>query len=415
MRNTLLIAKREYLEQVRGRSFRFSTALLPLLIALLMGANFFFMRHAESGKRIAIAADNHALAADIGANLTADKFLGYTVDIVAPFTAQDRAALKTRVQNKSLDGLLVIENSAAAVPSATYIAESSGDLLNPWRIQNAVNRGFLNLRLRQQGVPQQKIASLLDPVHLDTLQISGAGETGKSQGTATMIKVNVMLLLILMPILLHGMDMARSIIEEKSSRIFEVMLAVARPEESLAGKLLGTGAVGLTQIAVWAAMGAFASGSVALAATVGGKLDFHLSFAEIAFFVIYFVLGFLFYSAIFSGLGATCETAQDLQMYASLIVVPVWLALFAVMNVISHPGSPWNVAASLIPITSPFVMVPRLSIETVPAWQTAASLAILIASLWIALRLSTRLYRTGILMYGKRATLPEILRWLRSS
>jgi ABC-2 type transport system permease protein len=102
-------------------------------------------------------------------------------------------------------------------------------------------------------------------------------------------------------------------------------------------------------------------------------------------------------------------------MYASLIVVPVWLAMFAVINVINHPGSPWTIAASLCPITSPFVMVPRLGVEIVPPWQLAASLAILILSLWIALQLSSRLYRVGILMYGKRATLPEILRWLRYS
>jgi ABC-2 type transport system permease protein len=211
------------------------------------------------------------------------------------------------------------------------------------------------------------------------------------------------------------MDMARAIIEEKGSRIFEVMLAVSRPEESLAGKLLGTGATGLTQIAIWVAMVVFASGPAVSASMLGGDFRFHISFAEVAFFVVYFVLGFLLYSAIFSGLSATCETAQDLQMYASLIVVPVWLAMFAVMNVISHPGSPWTVAASLFPITAPFVMVPRMSIETVPLWQTAASLAILVLSLWIVLRFAARLYRVGILMYGKRATLPEILRWMRYS
>jgi len=148
---------------------------------------------------------------------------------------------------------------------------------------------------------------------------------------------------------------------------------------------------------------------------MGGHLNFHISAAEIVYFVVYFVLGFLLYSAIFSGLSATCETAQDLQMYASLIVIPVWLAMFAVMNVINHPGSPWTVVASLFPITAPFVMVPRMGIEPVPMWQTAASLAIMVLSLWIVLRFAARLYRVGVLMYGKRATLPEILRWLRYS
>lgn len=415
MRNILLIAKREYLEQVRSRSFRFSTALVPVLIALLIGANVVLVRRADSGKHIAIAATDPQLATAIQSELLADKKAGFTVDVVAPASEQERTVLRDEVRSNSIDGLLTIDSTESDAPKFAYLSLSNGDVALVGRLKYTAGAVMARQQLLKDGMSRPDIDRLFKDVTIDTLRIDKQNKDVKSSGMATLAKVNIMLVLILMPILLHGMDMARAIIEEKSSRIYEVMLAVTCPEESLAGKLLGTGAVGLTQIGIWVALGAFASGSAALASMMGGHSDFHISVSEVIFFTVYFVLGFLLYSAVFSGLGATCETGQDLQMYASLVVIPVWLAMFAVMNLLSHPGSPWNVVASLFPITSPFVMVPRLSIETVPVWQTVVSLVILVLSIWIALRFSARLYRVGILMYGKRATLPEILRWLRSA
>jgi ABC-2 type transport system permease protein len=414
MRNILLIAKREYLEQVRGRAFRFSTILVPLMIVVLMGGNYLVVRHAGTGKHIAIAATDPQLAAAIQSELLADKKADFAVDLDA-VSPEQIAALREQLRNKSLDGLLAIDSTNTASPKISFTSLSSGDMELVDQLKDAVRTAMARQDLQERGMSQAEIDRLFRKVSIETLRVDKQGKVVKSSGMATLVKINVMLLLILMPILLHGMDMARAIIEEKGSRIFEVMLAVSKPEESLAGKLLGTGAVGLTQIAIWVALVISASSSAVLASMLGGNLSFHISFAEVAFFVVYFVLGFLLYSAIFSGLSATCETAQDLQMYASLIVIPVWLAMFAVINVINHPGSPWTVVASLFPITAPFVMVPRMAIETVPLWQTAASVAILVLSLWIVLRFAARLYRVGILMYGKRATLPEILRWLRHS
>ena len=229
MRNMLLVARREYLEQIRGRAFRISTILVPALILFLLGVSGFTGRKLASGRHIAIAADNASLAADIRADLLADKGAHYTVDTVAPFTAQDRADLQARIENKSLDGLVIIENSASATPSVTYESQSSADLLDTSRLTEAINAGFLNLRLAQQGISSFQVHSLVQSVPLETLQVSSSGKTGKSQGMTPFYAAMLMTFLMTMPILLYGMDMARSVIEEKSSRIFEVMLAVATP------------------------------------------------------------------------------------------------------------------------------------------------------------------------------------------
>jgi ABC-2 type transport system permease protein len=417
MRNMLLVARREYLEQIRGRAFRISTLLVPLLFVFLLGVSAFTGRKMGSGKHIAVAADNAALAADIRATLLDDKQAHFTVDTVAPFTPQDRADLLSRLASKSIDGVLIVENSASGTPKVSYLSQSSGDLMETWRLDAAVNHGLLDLRLSQHGLTPQQVQTVVKTVTIDTLLVSGSGQTGKSQGMGPFYAAMLMTFLMTMPILLYGMDMARSVIEEKSSRIFEVMLAVARPEDLLAGKLLGVGAVGLTQIAIWIAAAALLSGSALLGPMLSGDIKIHFSILQAVLFPIYFILGFFLYSAFFSGLAATCETAQDLQMYITLAVIPTWTSFAILPFLLNNPNSPWVVAASIFPPTAPLVMVPRIGMMSVPyPWsQLAISLALMVLSIWVVIWFASRLYRVGILMYGKRATLPELLRWLRYS
>jgi ABC-2 type transport system permease protein len=415
MRNILLIARREYLEQIRGRAFKFSTVLVPLLITVMLGASYFTGRNAEAGKHLAIAADSAALANDMRRQLQDDKDAKITVDVVAPASAQDRDALLKQVQSKGIDGLLSIESSPSGALTVAYTSQSAGDFATTDRLRNALNHALLNEWLTARGMKQAEDDAMLKQISIQTLQVNKEGKASKSNGMASFQKAFGMAFLLAMPILLYGMDMARSVIEEKSSRIFEVMLAIVRPDDLLAGKLLGVGAVGMTQIAIWVLAAALLTGSALAATLLTGDFAIHFSWAEGLLFPVYFLLGFFLYSAFFSGLAATCETAQELQMYMPLAVVPVWLSFGIIPFLLSNPSSPWAVAASLFPPTAPFVMIPRMGMGTVPLWQFAASIGLLILNIWCALWFSSRLYRVGILMYGKRATLPELLRWLRYS
>jgi len=415
MRNMLLVAKREYLEQIRGRAFRFSTVLVPLLVIFLLGVSTFTGRKMGTGKHIVIAADNAALAADIRSNLLADKRARYTVDVVAPVTDQDRADLMARVRAKSISGLLTVEDSASAAPHVTFASQSSGNLMDTSDLKAALSYGLLRLRLSERGLAPDQVQALSASVPIETLQVANDGKTGKSQGMMPFYKAVFITFLMTMPILLYGLDMARSIVEEKNSRIFEVMLSVTRADDMLTGKLLGVGAVGLTQIAIWVAAAALLSGSALAAPLLSGEVRIQFSWLEAVFFPVYFVLGFLLYSAFFSGLAATCETAQDLQMYVSLAVVPTWTSFAILPFLLNNPSSVWVAAASIFPPTAPLVMVPRIGMATPPLWQIALSLALLLLSIWAVVQVASRLYRVGILMYGKRATLPELLRWLRYS
>jgi ABC-2 type transport system permease protein len=415
MRKALLIAKREYLEQIRGKAFKMSTIGLPLLFAVIVGIGYFSSQGLVSARHLAIASSNPALAEAVRAQLVGGEGSKPTVKVVAPATPQQRAALIQEVRARAIDGLLTIATSTSGTPIVNYFSPASGDFITVSRLKDAVNEGLVDEHLAQAGMSKTDAAELADGVTLGTYQVKQDGRIVKTDSEASFWKGYVMAILLSLTTMIYGMNVPRSIIQEKTSRIFEVMLATVKPGEMLAGKLIGVGAVGFTQIIIWltAALGILATPFAA--AALSGSYALHFSVAEGALFVVYFVLGYLLYSSLFAGLAATCETEQELQMYMPLAAIPTWLAFAMVVVTIRNSNSAWSIAASLFPPTAPVVMFLRMASEVPPAWQFAASIGLLIVSIWATLWFSSRLYRVGILMYGKRATLPELLRWLRYS
>jgi len=378
MRNILLIARREYLEQIHGRAFMFSTVLVPLLIVALLGWSSMSDRKAVAGKHLAIAADNAEIANRVRYEMLSDKDARFDVELVAPATQQDVAALLKQVHDKSIDGLLSINTSSDGAVTATYTSLSSGGFANIGGLQNALNRGLIDERMIARGIKPVDADELLKRVSVETLQLNQQGVTEQSKGSTPFYKAVLMAFLLSMPIMLYGLDMARAIIEEKNSRIFEVMLSITRADDLLAGKLVGVGAVGLTQIAIWMAAATLFLGSSLAATVLTGNLDIHFSLMEGLFFPVYFVLGFALFSTLFSGLAATCETSQDLQKFMPLAIIPLYLSMGILPVLLKDPNSIWAVAASLFPLTAPYVMLPRMGLEAVPLWQLAASLGLLI-------------------------------------
>jgi ABC-2 type transport system permease protein len=415
MRNILLIARREYLEQIRGRAFIVSTVMVPLLFVGLMGWSAITNRNAEGGKHVAIVAQNKVLANEVRCRMMDDKESKFIVDVVAPASQQEQDAQKKRVQSRAIDGVLAINTSSAGEITASYTSLASGGFVNLGGMRSALNHAVESERLIASGVKQADVDAALKSVSIETFQLSKDGKIGESQGALPFFKAMMMVILLSMPIMLYGLDMARAIIEEKTSRIFEVLLAIARPDDLLAGKMVGVGAVGLTQVAIWTVAAILFLGSAIAASALTGDFAIHFSWMEGLFFPVYFLLGFALFSAMFSGLAATCETSQDLQKFMVLAIIPLYLSMGLVMVLLRDPNSVWSVAATFCPLTSPYIVIPRMGMTAVPLWQLAVSIVLLVLSIWAMLWFSSRLYRVGILMYGKRATIPELLRWLRYS
>jgi ABC-2 type transport system permease protein len=415
MRNVLLIAKREYLEQIRSRAFKLSTVGLPAVLALVLGISYLSTLGLGANKHMAIAAGDAVLANEIRGQLLSEKNSKAVVDVVAPATPQDRSTLVEQVRTRAIDGLLWIEMPAGAAPSATYISQSSGDFMTAARLKDALNDGLVGEHLTGAGMKQADADALLKGVSIETFQVKKDGQLIRSNAQASFWKGYVMAILLTMTTMIYGLNVARSIIQEKTSRVFEVMLATVKPSDMLAGKLVGAGAVGLTQIGIWLVAGAAILLSPFAAAAFTGDFAIHFSWIECILFPVYFLLGYLLYSSLFAGLAATCETEQELQMYMPLAAAPTWFSFAMILLIINDSNSVWSIAASFLPPCTPIIMFLRMASQTPPMWQFAVSIVLMVLTIWATLWFSSRLYRVGILMYGKRATLPELVRWLRYS
>jgi ABC-2 type transport system permease protein len=415
MRNILLIARREYLEQIRGRAFRLSTIGLPALFALIIGVGYLSSLGIGANKHLMIVADDSVLANDIRNRLLSDKDGKANVDVAPPMSPEARTALIKEVQARSVDGVLSIDTPAGGVPRATYMSQASGDFMTASRLKKALNDGLVDEHLAGAGLNKAETDAVLKGIAIDTFQVKKDGTVVKSNAEASFWKGYVMAILLSMTTMIYGLNVARSIIQEKTSRIFEVMLSIAKPSDMLTGKLVGVGAVGLTQIAIWLVTGTAIFFSPFAVAMLTGDFAINFSWTEAVLFPVYFLLGYLLYSSLFAGLAATCETEQELQMYMPLAAAPTWLSFALILLVINDSNSIWSILASWFPPTAPIIMFLRMASQIPPYWQFAVSIGLMILSIWATLWFSSRLYRVGILMYGKRATLPELLRWLRYS
>jgi ABC-2 type transport system permease protein len=219
----------------------------------------------------------------------------------------------------------------------------------------------------------------------------------------------VLFFLMYMVVLLYGMNVARSIIEEKTSRVFEVLLATITPDELLAGKILGVGAVGLTQVGIWM----IAAGL--LAARAGAMSGISLSVAQVVFFIVYFALGYALYSSVAAALGAMTNSEQELQQLNMFMMMPLFLCMGMLVPIVTNPNSMLSRIVSEIPFCAPLLMELRISISMPQPWEIALSIGLILVTIYAVLWISSRIYRVGILMYGKKPNLPEILRWLKYS
>jgi ABC-2 type transport system permease protein len=225
-----------------------------------------------------------------------------------------------------------------------------------------------------------------------------------------------MMFLIYFTVVFYGMNVARSVVEEKTSRIFEVLLSTVQPQSLMAGKLLGVGAAGLTQMAVWLLLvSVIVVTSAGAPVGTAGLASFGIHPQQLFFLVAYFLLGFFFYSAIAAGIGASVSSEQEIQQFSMVIVAPLTVGMVLISYITSNPTALPVVLLSLFPPCTPIVMFLRMSSQMPPAWQIALSMVLMLVFIWAAIWVASRIYRVGILMYGKRATLPEMLRWMRYS
>ena len=416
MHDVLLIARREYLERVRSRAFLTMTMLFPIFIGLMVGGSIVAGKFASSAKNVAIASNDAVLARAVAAAMQSASPQVNPPEVVAPASDAARAALNRRVEDKGLDGYLWLEQKpGAAVPEVTFVSRSAGDLFSLRGLEGAVNQGLEREQLVQHGVSSAEIAASTHHADIQTMQIR-QGQLIPSNSLKSFFGAYAMMFLIYFTVVFYGMNVARSVVEEKTSRIFEVLLSTVEPQSLMAGKLLGVGAAGLTQLAIWFLLvSAIVTTSAGASLSPGGLTAYGIHPLQLFFLVAYFLLGFFFYSAIAAAVGASVSSEQEIQQFSMVIVAPLTVGMVLISYIVGNPTALPVVLLSLFPPCAPIVMFLRMSSQMPPAWQIALSMVLMLLFIWGAIWLASRIYRVGILMYGKRATLPEILRWMRYS
>jgi ABC-2 type transport system permease protein len=412
MHNIWLVARREYLERVRAKSFLIMTILIP---ALMGGAIFgiaLITKNQHSAQHIAILTDDTQFAKNVQSELGSDSTPGSTKPVIDVYPLSDssaRAQLDEQLKQKGsdLDGYLVVTPPAspAARPSFQWMPRVQSDVITRGRVQDASRGGLVREKLLASGMSSDQVDALLRPVDLSSSD-SKSGHAGAAVASAY-----GMYFLMYFIILFYGMNVARSIIEEKTSRIFEVMLASIKPDEMLAGKVLGVGAVGLSQVGLWV--------TVALAAAklqlIGADIHILPTAGQFALFVVFFLLGYLLYSSLAAALGAMNNSEQELQQMQIFLMLPLIFSSMIIFSVITSPDGIVAKAASFFPFTAPLIMYTRVIVGKPGMVAIAASIAGLVLTIAVVLWIASRIYRVGILMYGKKPNLPEILRWLKYS
>lgn len=436
--NIWLIIKREYLERVRQRSFIVLTVLLPAIVggAFLIPAKLSSMKSSKTQHLVVVTSDQKfgeiVRQQLLSSDKTDDEKAGaekskegsgdkdsdddnkssnnYTIDLDSTPSEGERAALQNRVSSGDIDGYLWLSDDAVAARSVTYEAKASSGLMEKSWLSGQLDRAILLRELAQRGVSGDQADVLLKPVKLEVVRLKGGHET-KANDKGMFLTILIMVMLLYMAVIFYGVSVMRAVLEEKNSRVMEVLLSSATSTELMAGKLIGVGAVGLTQIGIWITMASvYALPALAASASAG---EVHIAPLSLVAFALFFLLGYLLYSSVYAAVGAVITSEQEGQQLQFIILLPLILAVFMMGPVMRAPDSPVAIWTSMVPFFSPILMYLRIAIQPPPAWQIALSLLLLVATIAGILVLCARIYRIGILMYGKRPTLPEIMKWLK--
>lgn len=424
MRKVWIIAKREYLERVRTRSFIVMTFLIP---ALALGGFIApaLMNKGSGGTKHLVVVASDARIGDLirqqllrlsddqrrqdlpqSAQRNLPRVGTLVVDLDTNTSDSEIALLSQKVNQKQLDGAIIATQDALAQKKVSFLTRDVSSFIVNSEFERAMNEALRRDLLKSKGMTDREIDAAFQ-----TVDLSAKSPTGLGNPELLFFTVFGMAMIFYIVVLIHGISVMRAILEEKTSRVMEVMLSTATANEMMAGKILGVGAVGLTQIVIWALMVLVpsAAGLIAAAAMLKGVISIGL----ILFFVVFFVLGFALYSTLAAAIGAMVNSEQESQQLQFLVMMPMIISVFIMASVIQSPGGSLALWASLFPLTAPLIMFLRVALQSPPWWEIAISIGLMVATTYGLVLVCARIYRVGILMYGKKPTLPELMRWLK--
>jgi ABC-2 type transport system permease protein len=422
-----LIIQREYLTRVKGKGFIISTLLAPIfLLAIFLVPILMSNFESSSSESRYVLVDETGAVADRMVQINPSRY-----EIRPEANVEE-------LRDETLDGKI---NGYILLPAGLLDGSRNAELYNTGSggitLAGEI-RDNLRSAVREELLARTSVSDDVKAIFdmrpsLDSRRISAEGDSEVDEGINFIIAY-IMGFAIYMAMFSYGALIMQGVMEEKTNRIMEIIISSARPMELLLGKVVGIVALGLTQITIWfiaftgisAIVGPIAlmmmgqdapdTSSVAGAAAASPAGDFSVPEISISiwiFFAIFYVLGFLIYGGVFAAVGAAADSPQDTQQLALPIYIPIMIPIFLMMPVVTDPHSNLAVISSMIPFFSPILMMGRIAVTDVPLWQSLGSIVLMVGTFLALMWMSGKIYRVGVLMYGKKVTLSEVVRWLR--
>jgi ABC-2 type transport system permease protein len=433
--NIVVVAKREYLQRARTKAFWVTTLILPLFVVAVSVVPSLLLSKSGSTQRIVVVDETGKLGPDLVKRLNSqedpkpkeeskalrrrDEDVSISFQAAAEPPAADRAAqqadLNRRVLDKQLDAWVWLGPEVFQDKPVEYHARNVSNILTQAALRDKISAAVRQVRFREAGIDPARVDEMSRSVELDKQRVSATGSRAESGLGAAALAVMLFLILYI-AIIMWGQQVMQGVLEEKGSRVIEVVISSVTPFELMMGKLLGICLLGLTQLAIWLGTMLVVT-SPAIVATMaflpaGVSLP-SLSAVTLINFVLLFILGFLAYATLYAGIGASFNNLQEAQQAAGIAMMFVIIPVMVMYPVINDPNSRMATILSLIPMFTPLLMPLRIAIEMPPAWQLALAyvltIGFVIGMVWIC----ARIYRVGILMYGKKPTFAEIWKWTR--
>jgi len=437
------VFKREYLSAVRKKMFIIMTFLLPVFMSAIMVLPGMLMMRGLGEKKVTVLDGTGALhdafmrgdakakaakdakaapssakkrAREMSSNLINTEY----VDAHAENNLGEAAKpyldrLSSDDKSQRLDGVFLIPNDVLSNPDTTmkYYSRSATDFIAQERLSSMTNRAIQKHKLAARGISGEELDRVMKEVNVDSVQLSKTGEQKKG-GAQNFFAGFILTALLIIPSFIYGLEIMRGIIQEKTDRVIEVLVSSMSSTQLLVGKILGVAAVGLTQIGVWMLM-ALGAATFGLAVTkmAGEDMLSLLRPATFVYFSIFFLLAYMTFVCVYAIGGAVCNSEKEAQQLIAPITMVMMLPWFLLVGIITNPDSNLSVGFSLAPVFGPMTMYVRTLVADPPMWHIVLSILVSIATIIVFFWITAKIFRIGILSYGKRPTIPELWRWLK--
>lgn len=428
--NIGIVARREYVQRIRSKGFWIGTVIFPLFAVAMTVLPSLLMVRSRTTQTIVVLDDTGRVAAQLNAPKTerpadplqqGQQMRLAKVELIPEAAQPDRKAqeeaLNRRVVDKEIDAWIRITPGALTGEPVEYHGRSTSNFMTQDVLEDRLTEAVRRVRLADAGYDPDKVGELSADVDLKTIRVSKEGSRAEG-GAGGFLFAYILFFMLFLSLLIWGQQVMNGILEEKGSRAVEVIISTVKPFELMMGKLTGICLVGLTQFGIWIATMVVISAPGLLSAmtTMPDQLQIPTLGPLAALqFLLFFTLGFFVYASFYAALGAAFNSLQEAQQVAGTLGILFAVPAILMPMIINAPSSTLSTVTSLIPLFSPVLMPLRIVTETPPAWQIAAAYVLTAGFLVLMVWICGRIYRIGILMYGKKPTIPELLRWVRYS